>query len=467
MTTLIKSNAPFLGKKAVSPNAPLPSDGLLYLDFINGTFIRKAAGGGIFRTNKVADMMSFTRASNATYVGENGLLQYAAANEPVIDYDPITGECKGFRVEYTATNRIANSQVFDAATWVPVGVALTPNDTIAPDGTLTAYKIIESTGDTSTPSQRRLRTAVTMNAVVGEPYTFSVWLKKNSGNVVQLSASGGVATPQYANFDLSTGRVTLSTPLLLQANIQPFANDWYRCSITINPTVAGDPLFDIALVNGNTAAGSLPSYPSSSIGSVYMWGAQAERAAGFTSYIPTGGAEATRQNDLLTTPTGWGLMDSTKGTFFVEVQHAFSLKLLSGAYQSLACAVVLDNAVDGPHYRFAYRTRDNLYGQASWAELNAAGGTTVNTNIPTLSPVSNSIQAALCKFNTASLRMRAFDGEAWYQSNPAAMPATLSRICIGRGYVGSTNWFSGHIRKFVYWGVELSDADAQRFFDAL
>ncbi|CAD5235912.1 putative tail fiber protein [Klebsiella phage vB_KppS-Pokey] len=467
MTTLIKSNATFLGKKAVSENAPLPSDGLLYLDFENRQFIRKTAGGGIFRTNKVADMMSFTRASNATYVGENGLLQYAAANEPVIEYDPTSGECKGLRVEYTATNRIANSQLFDAATWTGTGVVLTPNDAVAPDGNATAYKMIESTTDTTTPSSRKIRTAVTMDAVVGQPYTFSVWAKKNSGKVVQLSASGGVATPQYANFDLDAGRITLSTPLLLQANMHAYPNGWYRCSITINPTVAGDPLFDIALTNGNTAAGSLPSYPSSSSGSIYIWGAQAERAAGYTSYIPTSGAESTRDNDLLTTPTGWNLMDSTQGSFFVEVQHPYSLKLLSGAYQSLACAVVLDNGVEGGHYRLAYRTRDNMYGQAAWAELNATGGATVSANIPTLSPVSNSIQAAFCSFNTASLRMRAYDGQAWYQANPTAMPATLSRICIGRGYVGSVNWFTGHIKKFVYWAKELTDAEAVAFFDAL
>lgn len=467
MTTLIKSNTQYLGSKSISPDAPLPSDGLLYMDFVNQRYIRRAASNSVFRSNKITDVMSFSRASTATFVGSNGLIQYAGANEPAIDYDPMTGECKGVRIEYTATNRIPNSQAFDANTWTPVGITLTPNDQVAPDGNSTAYKLIESTADTTTPSQRRIRTSVTMNAVVGEPYTLSVWVKKNTGRVVQLCASGAVASPQYANFDLDAGHIAFSSPLLIQSNMQPFPNGWYRCAITINPTAAGDPLFHIALTGGNTAAGPLPSYASSSVGSVHIWGAQGERAAGYTSYIPTNGGEAVRKNDLLTTPTGYTLIYSAKGSFFVEVQHSYSLKLLSAAYQALGCAVVLDNGTEGAHYRLAYRTRDNMYGQAAWAELDSTGGTNVSTNIPTLAPVSNSIQAAFCKFNKTALRMRAYDGQGWYQSNPAAMPATLSRIAIGRGYVGSVNWFQGHIRKFVYWSNELTDAEAEMFFDAL
>lgn len=467
MTTLIKSNSPFLGKAPVSPDAPLPANALMYMDFVNGQFIRRTSAGALFRSNKLADVMSFSRDSIATYVGSDMLIRYAAANEPVIEYDQNTGECRGVRIEFTGTNRITNSQNFAAANWAATGVALTANDSVAPDGNATAYKLIESTSDTTTPSVRKLVTGVTYNSVVGEPYTFSVWVKGNTGSIVQLSAAGSVPETQYANFDVVAGRVTRSTPRLLQANIEKYPNNWYRCAITINPTVAGDPVFTIALVNGNSAADATPSYPSSTVGSVYLWGAQAERAAGYTSYIPTSGAEVTRQADLLTTPSGYTLIDSTKGSFFVEVQHPFSLKLLSQAYQSLACAVVLDNSVEGPHYRLAYRTRDNMYGQAAWAELNATGGTNVSVNIPTLSPVSDSRQAAMCKFSTSGLRMRAYDGQSWYQQTPAQMPATLSRICIGRGYLGSNNWFGGYIKKFVYWATELTDVEGEYFFNAL
>ncbi|MCP6231948.1 hypothetical protein NL428_28125, partial [Klebsiella pneumoniae] len=76
--------------------------------------------------------------------------------------------------------------------------------------------------------------------------------------------------------------------------------------------------------------------------------------AGYTSYIPTAGAEASRDADILTTPSGYTLIDSAKGAFFVSVVHPHSLKLLSTAYASLACAVVLDNAVEGAHYRLAW-----------------------------------------------------------------------------------------------------------------
>lgn len=467
MSTNIKSTSAFLGKKTVSPDAPLPVNALMYLDFENEQYIRRVNGGSAFRSNKIGDVMSFTRDSIATYVGSNGLIQYAAAGEAVIEYDPITRACKGFRAEYQATNRIINSQNFQGANWTPTGVEITANDAISPDGNKTASKLIEAVGDGVTPSARTLTTAVTFASVIGEPYTFSQWFKANTGSVVQLAALASVSPAQYANFDLVNGKITRSSPRLLQANMEKFPNGWYRCSITISPTAAGDPQFTAALVNGNTAAEATPAYAATSVGSVYTWGGQAERAAGYTSYIPTSGAEAVRQSDLLTTPTGYTLISADKGSFFAEVIHPYSLKTLSASYQALTCAVVLDNGHDGGYYMLAYRTRDNMNGQAQWSEKNSAAGSTYRANIPSLAPVSNARQAALCMFNKTGLSLKAYDGQTWSRANPAAMPASLSRLCVGRGYIGSTNWFGGYIKKLVYWADELSEAEAEEFFHVL
>lgn len=467
MSLELKSNGKYIGNSLVSSDAPLPVNAIMFLDFENSQFVRKTAAGSVLRGNSAADVMSFQRASIATYVGNDGLIKYAAANEVVIEYDQNSLECLGFRAEYTATNRIVNSENYSAANWGQTGLTLTANDAIAPNGNKTATKIIESTSDTTTPSQRKLATSVSMAAVVGEPYTFSTFIKANTATKVQLAALAGVSSPQYANFDLSSGKVTLSTANLLQANIEKFPNGWFRCSITINPTVAEDPQFTIALINNNSASDVTPSYPSTSPGSVYIWASQAERAAGYTSYIPTSGGEVTRQADLMTTPTGYTLIDPTKGTCFALMKHPFSLKLLSTAYQSLACVFVLDNTEEGAHYRLAYRTRDNMYGQAAFGELNAVGGTNVSVNIPSLAPVSDSEQSAICLFNTASKTMKVYDGQVWAYANPATMPVSLNRLCVGRGYLGSTNWFTGHIKKIVYWAEELSEVQAEAYYNAL
>ncbi|HCQ9070554.1 TPA: hypothetical protein OMI80_005388, partial [Klebsiella pneumoniae] len=420
----------------------------------------------VIRSNSITDVMSFTRATVATYFGDDGLLKYAAAGEPVIEYDQNTLACLGFRPEVQATNRVINSQNFLAANWSKTGIEVTDNDAVSPDGNKTASKIIEAAGAANTVHS--LATTVTYAAVVGQPYTFSIFAKANSGSVMQIALPAGVvASAQFANFDLVNGKITRSSPLVMQANMEKCPNGWYRCSLTINPVAAGEPGFTVCLTGGNTAAEALPAYSATTVASIHIWGAQAERAAGYTSYIPTAGTEASRDADILTTPSGYTLIDSAKGAFFVSVVHPHSLKLLSTAYASLACAVVLDNAVEGAHYRLAWRGRDNMNGQAAFAELNAAGGTTVSVNLPPLMAVSDSEQAAFCMFSTGDLSMKAFDGQVWNSASPTIMPAALSRICLGRSYIGASNWFNGHIKKFVYWADNISQAEAEKYFSVL
>ncbi|MDP1195188.1 phage head spike fiber domain-containing protein, partial [Klebsiella pneumoniae] len=150
MATLVKSTSKFMGRKAVAADAPLPDNALMYLDFENGQFIRRTATGAVIRSNSITDVMSFTRATVATYFGDDGLLKYAAAGEPVIEYDQNTLACLGFRPEVQATNRVINSQNFLAANWSKTGIEVTDNDAVSPDGNKTASKIIEAAGAANT-----------------------------------------------------------------------------------------------------------------------------------------------------------------------------------------------------------------------------------------------------------------------------------------------------------------------------
>lgn len=53
--------------------------------------------------------ITFTRASTATFVGSNGLIQSAAINAPRFDYDPVTLAPKGLLIEEARTNLFLNS----------------------------------------------------------------------------------------------------------------------------------------------------------------------------------------------------------------------------------------------------------------------------------------------------------------------------------------------------------------------
>lgn len=67
----------------------------------------------------------FTRASTATFVGSNGLIQSAAINAPRIDYNPVTLECRGLLMEQSRTNLVFPSATLTTQTCTVTAVAHT------------------------------------------------------------------------------------------------------------------------------------------------------------------------------------------------------------------------------------------------------------------------------------------------------------------------------------------------------
>jgi hypothetical protein len=62
-------------------------------------------------TTSLDSRITFTRASTATFVGSNGLIQSAAINAPRFDYDPVTLAPKGLLIEQAKTNLFLNSLI--------------------------------------------------------------------------------------------------------------------------------------------------------------------------------------------------------------------------------------------------------------------------------------------------------------------------------------------------------------------
>jgi len=68
---------------------------------------------------------TFTRASTATFVGSDGLIQSAAINEPRFDHDPLTLACKGLLIEEGRTNLVFPSDTLTTQTRTVTAVAHT------------------------------------------------------------------------------------------------------------------------------------------------------------------------------------------------------------------------------------------------------------------------------------------------------------------------------------------------------
>jgi hypothetical protein len=169
---------------------------------------------------------------------------------------------------------VTYSEQLDNAAWTKQsGVLVTANQTISPDGTQNADKVV---GDGSLGIFQSTKTVSTTTA-----NTKSVWLKGVSG--------GEVVRLQDPNQTLAYTVCTLTT-------------SWQRFTVS-------------EVQSGGVAGLWVTLIPS---GGIYMWGAQLEAATYASSYIPTTSASATRIADACSKTGISSLIGQTEGVLFAD-----------------------------------------------------------------------------------------------------------------------------------------------------
>jgi hypothetical protein len=239
------------------------------------------------------------RNSTATYFDANGVLQTAGINEPRIDYDPATGECRGLLVEPQATRLNLYPTQFDNAGWGKLnGDTVLQNSSIAPDGTLAAYKIVSSTAG----GYHGVRQIVTLQPGF---YVISCYFKKSDYRYGWISDN---AFSRFrAAFDLDTGLVTQLEGSVncgaVSATVEPVVGGFFRFSIVIECFSADLSIgysFYGASVGSSTLIGGA-YYTGDGISGIYIWGAQLEQGSKPTSLIlGDESAQVTRVADIIT-----------------------------------------------------------------------------------------------------------------------------------------------------------------------
>ncbi|MGE3064102.1 MAG: hypothetical protein AB7K67_00830 [Hyphomicrobiaceae bacterium] len=259
-------------------------------------------------------LATLTRASSATFIGRDRLLQSVSSNALRYAYDRLSGQPRGLLLEGAATNLLIRSAEFGS--WTAAQCSVSSDAAAAPDGTTTADKIVE---DSATNSHYLLLGASgTTNT---NQHVFSVWAKADSRSVIRLRFFEGSTFTRnvFADFDLSAGTASAATTggaTATSAGIEAFAGGWYRCWVSC--VLGGSDTTIQARVHILSAVG-VSSYAGDGTSGLYVWGAQLEIGSVPTSYIATTSSTATRSADsLVVGPSTFPVQASGECTLYVR-----------------------------------------------------------------------------------------------------------------------------------------------------
>lgn len=161
------------------------------------------------------------------------------------------------------TNLLVKSQAFDDAAWSKVAVTVTADAAAAPGGSVSADKIIPSTGDTL----HYFHQAVTTASAI---YTYSHYAKADGYGwlFVEITDQGGASRRTYWN--ASTGAVG-TVGAGCTAAIEDVGGGWYRCKLTYTAR----PVSDVIYI-GIAAADGGNNFAGNGVGGILFYGAQLE-----------------------------------------------------------------------------------------------------------------------------------------------------------------------------------------------
>ena len=244
----------------------------------------------------------FTRASSATVINRDGLIEKVGNNIPRIDFQDNTEGA--MLLEPQSTNLITQSEAFGNGYWTKSGSSVT-SGFISPDGTLNAFKLVE---DTST--SEHILYSSTPTLTLGNDYTSSFYVKANGRDTITIKSYHQNQWAINATFDLTTKVVTNTLGI---GKIDELTNDWFRISVTGECLITGSTLLWLNLGT------NIQSYTGDGTSGIYLFGAQLEALAYPTSYIPTEGTVVTRLADTASGAGNADTFNDSEGVLMAEI----------------------------------------------------------------------------------------------------------------------------------------------------
>ena len=161
----------------------------------------------------------FTRASSATVVNKDGLIETVGSGEPRIDFN---NDAKGaLLLEGTRSNLLTYSEDFSQGYWTKTGASVTSGFS-SPDGGLNAFKLVE---DTSTLGHL-IEATVLVNVY---DVSQSIYVKPDGIQYLVLRSNSSGGTYINCTFDLVNGTNTYNG-MTEDFKIELATDGWFKIS---------------------------------------------------------------------------------------------------------------------------------------------------------------------------------------------------------------------------------------------
>jgi hypothetical protein len=412
-----------------------------------------------FTTASLDPRVAFTRTGNtATVVDSSGYVAPINADLPRFDYDPITLACKGLLIEEARTNLLLQSQTFQTS-WTATLCTVGVNAENAPDGLLTADKLIANIGETvsNTAASVALRQDIT-KAASATTYTYTIFAKQSEFNGIRLfvrdgasSANNAVVTFSLVNGSIAVAAAAAGTFTNASASAGTlYANGFYRFSLTF--TTGTETTIRILAIPANSTATT-----GDGVKGIFVWGAQLEAGTFPTSYIPTVATSVTRNADVATM-TGTNFSD-----WFNASEGAFVWWGSTIPLTDTAAAYPMFSASDGTlsnQIQLIRRdtTTSDRRARAQIDYLGATGEGIIDSANGVFT--GNTLHKAAIAYKLDNMGF-GFDG-SFIGSDTAVRIPTVTQMSIGTNG-NATAFMNGHTQKLMYYPQRLTNAELTAF----
>lgn len=419
--TALLASSELLGAKVIRRRTMVK-----YLDDANFPIVQKPTPA----------VLTFTRSSTATYYGSDGLLKTAAANQPRIDYDPLTLAVRGLLIEEQRTNRFLQSGDFTVSPWAAAVTGTSTRSNVA--GTR-GFGLGLVTATSNLGGLRQSSTGLTS----GQVYSLSFYLESTAASIT-LAIENGLASYGTACslvFNPATGSITSQVGFT---------------SVTSTPLDSGRVYSVVLPAAGGSLAANVEWRLPTTGDSFKIGRPQFEAGAFATSYIPTTTAAVTRAADVATAALGSIGFNALEGSVTGEASI-----LASGTSGNKKSIFSLTPG------NFNAEIRGVLFNATSLSYTvgdSTLGGTQANLSA-TVAALSGFTFATAYKENDFGLSA---NGLAPVTDTLGAVTANINHFNIGctpQTSSGTSNvkgdYLNGHIKRLRYHPRRLTNAELQ------